>query len=242
MLLITLMLAIELLNRIENAPPIQTSQQAESIQQSITELKKEIEKLQQQLAAGNERFKDLPSLDADTLQQMTQTVEEDTSRLREDITQLNKELRNKQQQVAKAKQSEAKAKEQEEEELRDLQDQIAEAQKKLDEIEDNDRMFFTEGVAGKTTWIVEVVADGFSVAQIGVKAPPKRFSSTNDFNAWLKTLTFSSNAFYLVVKPGGVVMFQEIQRELSRLGFDLGIGLVATHQQVIDSQNGAGPP
>ncbi len=69
-----------------------------------------------------------------------------------------------------------------------MQEQIKQTQVQLDQIDSSDQMFFTSGIQGKTTFIVEITAAGFAVAQIGVKAPLQRFSSAAALQQWMAPL------------------------------------------------------
>lgn len=242
MLLITLMLALELMQRVHDAPPTQTSQQVDATQQTIIDMKQEVEALQQQLNASSEAIERLPSLDAATLAQLEDELDEDSTRLREDIDETRKDLKEKQDKLAAAQQANSSDRTQEQTELEDLEQQIATAQEQLDEIDSEDRVFFTSGVQGKTTWVVEVVATGFGVAKIGASAPPQRFSSVNAFGTWVASVDPATDALYLVVKPGGVSNFEQARQIIAAKNIQMGYQVVADSKAVLDPNNGAGKP
>lgn len=242
MVLVTLMLALELMNRVHQSPPAQTSQQADEVLASIEELKQAIETLRQRLNSSSQAAEDLPSLDANTLRDMAARLDDDSQRLQDETDQLAEERAKKQRQAAQARRKDSQDRAKEEQELADLDTRIADAEEELDEIENSNRMFFTSGVQGKDTWIIEVTARGFTVARIGVKAAPKHYSSISALDKWLASLDADSNALYLVVKPGGVASFKQVQVAISSTGLDMGFQVVADSQTVLDPNSGAGAP
>ncbi|MEO8166386.1 MAG: hypothetical protein ABI619_13425 [Betaproteobacteria bacterium] len=230
------------MTRTQNAPPAQTAEQVELVETSLEEIQQEIESLKKRMASSAEALESLPSFDEATLSQMAANLDDDADRLRGDIDDVNKKIVDKQRQAAKERQDAATAGRADEEQLADLQEQIEQAQEQLDQIDSSDQMFFTSGIQGKTTFIIEITAAGFAVAQIGVKAPPQRFSSAVELQQWMAPLPPSSNAFYLIVKPSGVANFTAVQSLIRQQGFEFGFDLISDAKKVIDQQNGVSAP
>lgn len=242
MILVTLMLAIELLTRTEASPAAQTVEQVETVETSIAEMEEEIERIKEQISRSNEAVENLPSLDRATLDRMLKEAEDATAQLRDDVDALNKQLATKQNELAEVQREDAAVRSDEEKEIADLKAQIDETQVRLDEIEDSDQVFFTHGIQGKETWVVEVTSQGFMAAQIGEKRPAKRFNTVQTFDDWFSTLSANSSGFYFFVKPSGVVFFNAVQRSIGRQGFEFGFDVIPENKKVVDPQNGVSSP
>ena len=242
MVFITLILALELMNRTVQAPPVQTKQIAEQVQSTITELKAEVRKLESRIATSGGMVENLPSLDTATLAEMTSKLDEDASRIRTDIDKKQRMLADRKNQLASAQQKDASTSAKERSEIDELQKKIDALKEKLKDAEDKDRTYFTEGVVGKTTYLVEITSSGFSVAQIGVKSSPKTFANRGRFERWLTGLSPQKDALYLIVKPNAVANFTTAQKAVERVGVDYGYTLAGKSQKFIDAKTGAGKP
>ena len=241
-ILITLLLAVELMERVENTPQsqVQTDQQTELIQETIAELESEKEKLNEQIASATIDTSNFPSTDLETLNNLQSELTKKSQALKTKIATSEQALETKKSQLSKID-SETKQKiPEQEKELQDLKKENLVAEQKLKEISSSDRVFFRNGVKDKTTWLVEASNSGFLVAEIGVSAPPATFPSNSQFKAWLQSLSVSKDAVYMLVKPGGSGRAEYAQDSLKSAGLDYGYGLSGASQKLIDSKSGAG--
>ena len=242
MILLTLLLSIELIQRVVSSAPQQTKLQVTASTQSIEEMKAEIDDLQSKLQSSGVLPKDLPSLDAAALKEKRLQLEEANDQLRREVTELTERLDQKRGEVVSAETTSAAEQQRLAEEIAQLEQAATEAKEKLDSINSSNRIFFKKEPGGKETWIVEVTASGLQAAKIGVAAKPQQFATVQSFAKLLKSLDSGATAFYLIVKPEGELLFEEVKESVRNAGFDVGFNVVATDQQVIDPNTGAAAP
>jgi len=242
MILITLILAVELITRTLNAPPVQTAQQIETTEMSVEELQLEIADYRQKLEAKNDSYEALPSLDLSELERISNGLQSSARRLHSDTRALRQKQVAKQKLLESSELQESQVRTVKEKELTKLKQQIAELEQQLAELEQSNRVFFQTGVQGKAMWLIEVTAAGFTVAEIGVNAPPSSFATVRALVNWLASLDVNATAIYLTIKPSGVKNFELCKEEIEQRRFDIGFQVVGEGQQVIDPQIGAGVP
>jgi hypothetical protein len=242
MILVTLILALELVSRTESAPTAQTNQQITTTEKSIAQLKAEITTYQRELDSQSGAFADLPSLDRSYLAQLVQDSEDAARQLQSDLSSLRDRQVKRKIKLDEVEPDATRQQLSEEQQVRDLERQVAAAQKKLAELQQSRRIFFQSGVHGKTMWLVEVTSQGFLAAQIGVSAPPKRYTTASALGNWISSLDSNSNAIYMTVKPSGVSNFELGRKEIQQHNFDVGYQVVGEQQQVLDPNLGAATP
>ena len=241
MILTTLLLALELLSRTEGSPPVQTAEHTETALQTSEELRAEIDALRTQLKASQDNIQGLPSLNADSLKEMSRSASEESRRLENELSSLQHKLDER---LVEAKNVGAEAQDKiqhGQHDLQQLQKQIADSEQRIASLEGSNRVFYSSGIQGKKMWVVEITSQGLDVAEMGVQSVPMHFSSTSALKRWLSTLTLSDNALFLLIKPGGAVTFREIQSYLSGR-MDFGFQVIAADQEVLDPKFGAGKP
>jgi len=235
-ILITLFLAIELMERTENTPEKQTVEMAEQTEETSEALQQEIAKYKKILESNVQGISELPSTDPDTLKRMVAENEEKQKQLDGKIANSQKQLEKKTKEAKVLSDRESKEGAEGDAEQRRLAAAIEELEKKLKKLSSS-RLVFNEGELGKNTWIVEVNKNGFRCAQIGVSSAPRTFSTQSNFLTWLK----SNSAFqiYFCVKPNGINSFNVLQDKIpSRVKY--GYRPVGLGQRVLDDQTGTG--
>ena len=239
-ILITLLLAIELMDRTQQSPEQQTSKQIDSITSTIADLESQIDQLKNQMAESAKSAAGLPSTDMATLAMMSQSLDADIDRLNRDNERLANDLRSKSDQLERQKSSHIAKQVKRKDEMDQLKDDILIAEQKIKDMDDNNRKFFRSGIKNKTTWLVEITHRGFLAAPLGGSASPKSFSSISEFSSWVGSVDGSKTAFYLVVKPGGKENFgrgaRVIRSNQLEYGFQVGDG----DKVFVDPKSGAG--
>jgi hypothetical protein len=242
MILLTLLLAVELIQRIVSSAPQQTMVQITASTKSIEELRAEIALLQSRLDASGEMTDELPSFDRDTLRRTRIELEQSNERLEREIASLNDRLQDKRRQVSAAEAASVNEQKQGTEELARLEQTTAAVKEQLDSINSSNRVFFRKEKGGKETWIVELAVTRIQSAKIGVVAKPLEFNGIAPFERWLKAMSPASTALYIIVKPGSEELFEEAKEAVRRNGYDVGYHVMPADQQVIDPTSGAGAP
>jgi hypothetical protein len=242
MVLLTLLLAVELMQRVLNSAPKQTEVQITSSVQSIAEMQAELAELQRQLDSSGAISEKLPSFDVEKLRQDRQQLQVSNQRLQQEVANLSNRNDQKQVHLAKAAAQSIAAQQTNLQEIQTLEQQIADAQNKMDGMTSSNRIFFNKDAGGKRTWIVESAKDQLWAAEIGVSAPPRIFAGVDDFRVWVSAMDPRSAALYLIVKPDGEGLFESCRDIASKAGVDIGFHVMAANQQVIDSNTGAATP
>lgn len=242
MILVTLILALDLMDRTVQSPSVATTENVEQTDETLEELQKQIDALKQSLQSGVASLANLPSLDASTLDRKLRETEDSRQRIDTESAEKQRELDKKQQSLQVIKTADLKDKDQQQQTLEDLEQRVDDLTVKLESIESQDRMFFKEGVTGKETWVVEVEASAIRAGKIGVNAPPKSFSNSSSFQAWLTSLNKNKEALYLVIKPGGEKTFAACKTAVIEGGFDFGYTVEPASRQILDPKIGAGTP
>jgi hypothetical protein len=242
MVLLTLLMALELIQRVVASPTQQTIVQTRQSGQSLAEMQAEITTLQQRLESSNLIAENLPSFDPNKLREDRQQLEANGLRLQRDLIELNERVMHKQKELADVDITSASQRKLETEEIERLQNRNSEMRQALNTIKSSNRIFFNKNKDGKATWLVEVTGSQVLAAEIGVNAKPQQFATQHEFLNWLKTLSPPSTALYIILKPDGTPIFEAYKENIRSKGFDLGFHVVAADQQVIDPTTGAATP
>lgn len=242
MILLTLLLSIELIQRIVSSAPQQTKKQVAASFGSIEEMRTEAASLQSKLQSSGKLTKDLPSMDAGALKQTRLQLEEINDELRREVADIGERSRNKQREVLAEEIASASERQLMADEVTRLEKVVADAEQQLASMKTSNRIFFRKEPGGKDTWIVEITASGLQAAKLGVTARPLQFANTRSLVRWLQPLNARATAFYLIVKPDGESQFEDAKEAIRNAGFDVGFGVLAADQQVIDPITGAAAP
>ena len=248
MILVTLILALELMERVASSPTQRTADAIEGIESAmhsvsqveatITQNQLRIAELQARLANTTEQIGEVASVDqrgvqadVDDMHQMDTQLAADLRKLAERLSETTRQKEQLDQQMQEF----------DPEAVKQMLEDVKEKERQLDEMKN--RIIFnpTDGDA-KVPWLVEVTSTGFTVAKTGVSAPPTTHASAAAFQAWAQNRDKSSEYFVLLVKPDGIANFERAQPQLRQLGFDVGYDLLDPEQVAIDPETGASAP
>lgn len=245
MILITLILALELLATIENSPTHQTQEVIAQIESTATEVAsldqavarnmKRIEELKVKLAQGASEIGEVAGF-------IRTSAQADLS----DMQQIDAQLANQLEALAAKIQDSSEQREQindqlqnlDMDELQGLGDRISQREKDLEAL--RNRIIFNPSAGdGKTPWLVEVSAENIVVAQTGVSAPPTNLPSVAAFRTWARQRDKTRDYFVLLVRPDGIDRFHSLQDAIGRMGFEIGYDLLDQNTIAIDAERGA---
>ena len=239
MILVTLTLALELLQRKEGSPSQRTAEVVPQLRAAALANEDEIRRLDQRLRQGLAALEQLAPIDDDQVRRQLA-----------DLQRLNEELDKEVKQLAQQGESSLQRKTEIEAEKRrrasdsqTLQQLLAEVEAKRQQIEKlrkTNRTIFnpTPGQA-KSPWLVEVDGEGFTVAPWGKAAPPQRFRNSSQLKSFAAGRNRDAEYFVLLVKPDGVEDFGRALHALREAGFDVGFDLLTASQTAIDPETGA---
>lgn len=239
MVLITLVLALELLQRKVSTPATQTAHVTDDLEKTVSENKRTIQQLKLQLEESKRLVEEFASVDINRVRFELKELKERREQLNQEIIKLEAGQRE-----AKARLAQARAKKQDRsadpETLEDLLRQLKDAEQQLAKLKQANRVIFnpSEGQS-KSPWLVEVAGGGLKVAKVGTSVAPLTFDTADKFKAWAAGRRQSSEYFVLLIKPSGVESFARLRTMLKGLNFDLGYDLLTEDQNAIDSEIGA---
>jgi len=236
-LLITMMMALELvqnLTRAQAAPQEQKSTHVVSqLRQAVTEGVAEADRLQKILDE-------------------TSTIRFDADSLRRRLEQLQaaaKELQSQNNQIQSTQQQIDARRERQKEDAKELTPEAIAAQlseqkavaEQIEAMRQSNRVIFNrpEGAA-KSPWLVELNETSIVAAEMGQVRVPQSFATTDEFVQWVASQDHNSQYFVLLVKPASIDTFAVVRKALQDRQFDVGYDLLRSDQTAIDPQSGAG--
>lgn len=240
MILVTLMLALELLQRTENSPPTRTRELIEEIQATLQEVQQEIERLESQQQSSDPSLQELAVLDAETLKRKLEQISARRQSLTQDINELIEDAQETTQREQEVNE-EARRRQPELAELERMRRELEQTREKLEQLQDSNRVVFNrpQDAGNRTPWLVEFTGSEILVAELGVSQAPLRFSSESEFLQWVRQKNPSSNFLVLLVKPNSVEQYDGVVDELLDRRFPYGVNLLNSEQTAIDPQTGA---
>lgn len=239
MVLITLVLALELLQRKVATPAARTAQVTDELEKTVNDNKQTIQQLKRQLEQSKRLVEEFASVDINRVRFELKELKEQRQQLNQEIVKLEAQQRDAMSRLAEAR-AKRRDRSADPETLEELQRQLSEAEQQLAKLKQANRVIFnpSEGQS-KSPWLVEVARDSLKVAKVGASVAPLTFDTVDRFKTWAAGRRQSSEYFVLLVKPSGVDSFAELRAMLKGLNFDLGYDLLTENQNAIDSEIGA---
>lgn len=233
-ILITMMLALELVHRKASSPQAKTVEISDTLGDALAQNQQEIERLQRIVDEGHQSFQ----FDADSLKNRLEELRKASSELQMQNAQLSEEMADAR---LRQEQLEQEAQQVTPQDLQSLQQELQTTRQQLQKLKQSNRVIFNrpEGEP-KTPWLLQVEGDGILAAEVDKSMQPLRFASTQDFANWAAGQNSGAIYFVLLLKPSGVSRFQELRQTLRTSGFDIGYDLLSHSQEAIDPETGAG--
>lgn len=243
MIMVTLLLAVELVNRVATSPAVQTTVQSDHLRDSVEAMREQVVAMENRLRSVGDTFDDLPAVDAVTLASHLQELNQRVTDAGQRVVASRSALRDRLAAVQTLRRQEQEAMQVESDQVQQMQQEIREMEQAMAVVESSDRILFRSGVKDKETWIVEVTAETLRVAQIGKRRAPESFQELASFERWLEKRDRDRDALYLIVKPPRASeRFDSVQSLVLSRQFDVGYTLVGPAQRVLDEEVGAGEP
>ncbi len=231
MILVTLILALELLQRKEKSPPKRTAQVTEQVLATVAKNNATMERLSEQLKEMQDETAKAAPYDIDRVGRQLEALGKLNDQLDRELNGLEKQRSD----VAQAAREAAST-----ETIEELVNKAKEKLEQLQELKDRNRVIFNPAAGQtKTPWLVEIDGKDFKVAKVGELAKPAVFSSFNRFKTWAQARDKRSEYFVLLVKPEGIAAFDGARNALKQSGFDVGYDLLAADQTAIHPETGA---
>ncbi len=221
-ILITLLLVLELAQRVEAAGSTPTAD-VSSVVQMIETLQGEVERMTQELQQRIESQNETAGINEFNRQEETDKLEDKSKILQQQLATATEMATDLSKRIAAAKQEENKLLLQSDELgsqrslLEELQQKVAQVQNEINRLESDDTPVFRDQTEqGRFITLITLGAGKIEIRDALTKftqdyTGPRR---TNDLFAWLDTNDLSSRQIYLVIKPGGTPDFDAVQERL----------------------------
>ncbi|QDT28781.1 hypothetical protein Enr10x_41270 [Gimesia panareensis] len=236
MILITLILSLEMMERQEMSPRERTSEIISQLKSAVGE----VEDLEKQFQAGKSQLEDLTRFSPSYLQTQINELTELTAALQAENTSIAQDQKQTTDEKNKAVEQQEQIKT-EQNKTEEIQQQIQNLKERLEKMKQENRVIFNpaEGTS-KTPWLVEISANNISVAEMGKSQVPSQFTNVLQFEDWLTGRNPASEYFVLLIKPDGIEQFHALLPLLKEKHYDIGFDLLSASQNAIDPQTGAG--
>jgi hypothetical protein len=240
LLLLTLLLAFELIQRTAIARSTQPQQVAEKVTESLEDLEAELRQLESQLANQGDAAMELAKYNRQQIQQQVDSVDAEIARLQSEIRQLNA-LKQKFAEEESVRRLEQRAREKDRKRLADIREQQRRTQQEIEELQNSNRRFFrVPPVSGKVPWLVEIARSHIRVGQVGTQQTTQQFkasmltSACSSFLQWTKTVSPHSTYFVLAIRPSGARAYSDVLTGLRAQGFDVGFEIIGENDALLD--------
>lgn len=239
-ILITLLLVLELAQRVEAAASTPTAD-ISAVEEMIETLQGEVERMKEEIQDRIESQNNTAGINEFNRQEETEKLEDKTKVLTQQIAsavELATDLATK---IAAAKQEENKLLMQSEglssqrSLLEELDKRLAQVQSEINRLESDDTPVFRDQTEqGRFITLITLASGKIEVRDALTKfkedyTGPRR---TNDLFAWLDANDLSIRQIYLVIKPGGTEDFHSVQEHLDKGGAVYGYNVAGASDSI----------
>jgi hypothetical protein len=241
MILVTLMLVLDFLEKVEGAPQQQSHQVIDEVRSALSKVAMEVATLQANFDQHDDVPNDLVVLDVSTLSSRLSSVLDVNTTLQMELQQVR---------TLQARTSESLAtwRQRSEEssstlnEIERLREKVESNQHKIDRLKMSNRVIFTVPQTGsEKPWLVEIGEGQIRVAEMGRSSPPQSFQTDDAFFSWLSARNPQNEYLVVLVSPESVDRFDVLANSLFEKRFPYGVNLLRSGQSAIDSETGAAP-
>ncbi len=127
--------------------------------------------------------------------------------------------------------------------IEQLRQRVTELSESLERMKQINRVVYNPAAgAAKQAWLAEVSDHRLLIAKVGEVAAPLTFDGPqwlDTFRKWLRTRDRASEYFVLLIKPSGIKSYGNVRDALKTDRFDLGFDVLMSEQTAIDPIVGA---
>ena len=247
MILVTLVLALELLYRKENAPPRKTAEILVKLESAIVKSQARIEELRGRARDNETRIGRYAGIDIANVHDDLENLKNLNGVLTDEVSELANEAVAASGRVEDAR-NVMSAHSDDRETIKNVLAEGEQVEQQIEDLKRSGRVIFAPSQdSHKTPWLVEITGDKITVARYGEHARSKEYGSSTDFMRFIHAREPTSDYFVLFVKPDGIKVFQEVRQLLESppdksRRFDVVVYVLTLEQTAIDSQTGVEVP
>lgn len=244
-ILITLMLAVELTQRVRGSPQAQTEAAVSELRKTVAAGRTELAKLKKLLEQQTGHAEEQAGQSVDLVRRDLLDAQSESQLLKTDIANLGTQ----EQKLIRADEklrAELFDHSNDDEKRQTLTGQLNDLEQQLQHIKSNGQVFYNSTTPdGKQVWLVQLDGDNDLIAASGRKAPPTQLdgswfhSAASDFSSWLSQRSPSQDFIFLLVRPDGSSQFNDFHTAIEKAGFSVGFDLLGPDQTAVDPIKGA---
>lgn len=247
MILVTLMMTLELVQRTMTSPAVQTAVVTSEVETRTQQMRQRIEELKGELERRRLASEVLQGIDPRNLAERLQEVERTAARVEQDVERIRTTAEQAERNHERAKQTQTET-ERKRQQQKTLEEQLAAAADELEQLKKTNRRIYNldQGTA-KKPWLIDVSARELRTAQVGVTAAPTVLRGNSpveliaQLSAWLAARDPATEYLVLLIRPSAAELYVALRGEVERQGFELGFDLLGEGQTVLDPVTGAAP-
>lgn len=244
-ILITLLLVLELVQRKQGSPQVRTEIIVSELRDAIAMAEAEVAGYKQLLEKDSSRLEDLARVPVDAIRRDLADTRSEMELLATELSELDA-LERKVAKDEEKMRAELFDRIKGEQARRDLEARVNELEQQLVTIQKSDQLLYNPTTPdGKSVWVVQIDPDRILVARAGQKKRPEVFenrlwkTANTAFSSWLSTRSRDRDFLFILVRPDGAKQFEELRSTVTRQGFAVGFDLLGKGQVAIDPEIGA---
>ncbi len=241
MILVTLMLVLDFLEKVEGAPQQQSHQVIDEVRSALSKVATEVATLESNLDQHDDVPNDLVVLDVSTLSSRLSSVLDVNTTLQTELLHA-RALQDKSTTSLASWQQRSEASHSLVSEIQRLREQVENNHNKLERLKTSNRVIFTIPLAGgEKPWLVEIGEGEIRVAEMGLSSLPQSFQTDDAFFSWVSSRNPRKEYLVVLVSPESVDRFDGLANGLFERRFPYGVNLLRSGQSAIDAETGAAP-
>lgn len=231
---LTLLLALDLVSRVMNASMDVSApkDQFDQMKEAVKTFSEEIQKGKEMIAKKIGEQAIYITLSEDQLRSQNRDLEQKIEEIRQEMDRLKKNYATLEAEEKKIPLYENDLKRLEKKRA-DLQRQNQELDEKIQAAQVNKFNLFTrEGGHKEIPWVVDLCGSKTVVFSLGQKIR-KDFSDYKAFLRWIQDRNRKTEYFILVVRPSSSEFCTEVQEEIRRSGFKIGLEVIGEDEEIV---------
>ncbi len=241
-ILITLLLCVELINRHVGGSEGPAAQEVDAVQRQLAAVESEISRLTDQVRSHAQLQKHVAGRTAEEIATECKQLEKDVRTLEAELLLAEAQLQDAYKEQNTVNESIKKAQRQ----LQDKQKDIEEALRKRQRIATGQDLIFNPvSPSGKRTWLLVLSDQNWTLRPLDQNRPPIVLNKARDRISELEKLIRMRDQrqdhFMIFLRPSAASQFHIVAKLLRDQGFDLGFDLIGENQTIL-LPNGASEP
>lgn len=236
MILLTLLMALELVEKIETSPPVLTEKLTDDLKEQLAKVNQQVAQLTERFNETNQLTVALTSMTSDSIQKEIESLEAELDALNvktKDIKETQAKLDATKLQLEEAEKSKSEM----ESELVKIELSIKDIKNRIFKVNEG-MVVLLEPRKGDTRepWIIEVFENKILVVSTRNSKAVFTLNDARGLERWLRNRKPNHDYFFLLGHRGSFDLLRDIRELLVSHDFDYGIDLLLDNQKAVESQ------